>query len=85
MGVGQVRGRAHPRASAARPAPSITSLQALGFRRRRAGRRLARRLRWDSPVDRSKETLVEGISHVLFRALLFLAALAALGAQITFR
>jgi len=36
-------------------------------------------------VDRSKETLVEGISHVLFRALLFLAALAALGAQITFR
>jgi len=36
-------------------------------------------------VDRSKETSVGAISHVVFRALMFLAALAALGAQITIR
>ena len=36
-------------------------------------------------MDRSKETSVEAISHVLFRALMVLAALAALGAQITIR
>ena len=36
-------------------------------------------------MDRSKETAVEAISHVLFRALMLLAVLAALGAQITMR
>ena len=36
-------------------------------------------------MDRSKETSLETISHVLFRALMFLTALAALGAQITMR
>ena len=83
--MGQVRGKAHPRASAARPQPSSCSLQALAFPCCWAGRWLARRLRKGLAVDRSKETSLEAISHVLFRALMFLAALAALGAQITMR
>ena len=36
-------------------------------------------------MERSKKTAVETFSHALFRALMLLAALAALGAQITIR
>ncbi len=36
-------------------------------------------------MDSSKETAMEAIAHVVFRVLMLLAALAALGVQITMR